>query len=122
MTIEHGHANNFANDYSSTAFWYQSEPHKAFARLPDAAARRPRDGDDPHDRAFRDLMDLRERALVLWLRSIRDGVKMPEDLQAELRHDVSRLYFDREYDRLAAQVRSLGSRMDALLQPATPAP
>ena len=46
VTIEHGHANNFENDYTSTAFWYQKEPHKAFPadaqrqeRLPGAGRR-----------------------------------------------------------------------------------
>jgi hypothetical protein len=34
-TIEHGHANNFENDYSSVAYWYQTEPHKPFPPLPD---------------------------------------------------------------------------------------
>jgi len=52
VTIEHGHANNFANDYTSTAFWYQPEPHKAFPALPTAEERRPRAGEDPHDQAF----------------------------------------------------------------------
>jgi len=33
-TIEHGHANNFENDYSSVAYWYQTEPHKPFPVLP----------------------------------------------------------------------------------------
>ena len=27
VTIEHGHANDLSNDYSSTAYWYQTEPH-----------------------------------------------------------------------------------------------
>ncbi len=30
FTIEHGHANSEAADYSSTAYWYQKEPHKKF--------------------------------------------------------------------------------------------
>jgi hypothetical protein len=30
FTIEHGHANTEAADYSSTAYWYQKEPHKKF--------------------------------------------------------------------------------------------
>jgi type 1 glutamine amidotransferase len=34
-TIEHGHANNFENDYSSVAYWYQTEPHKPFPPLPE---------------------------------------------------------------------------------------
>ncbi len=41
VTIEHGHANNFENDYTSTAFWYQKEPHKAFPPLPSAQERLP---------------------------------------------------------------------------------
>jgi hypothetical protein len=40
-TIEHGHANNFANDYSSVAFWYQAEPHAPFPPLPARDAMRP---------------------------------------------------------------------------------
>jgi len=32
-TIEHGHANNLANDYSSVAYWYQTEPHKEFSPI-----------------------------------------------------------------------------------------
>ena len=41
VTIEHGHANNFENDYTSTAFWYQQEPHAPFPTLPPAAERVP---------------------------------------------------------------------------------
>jgi len=33
-TVEHGHANNFANEYASVAYWYQAEPHAAFPVLP----------------------------------------------------------------------------------------
>ena len=32
-SIEHGHANNFENDYSSVVYWYQLEPHKPFPDL-----------------------------------------------------------------------------------------
>jgi hypothetical protein len=42
MTIEHGHANHRADNYYSTAYWYQAEPHAAFPALPDPAARVPR--------------------------------------------------------------------------------
>jgi hypothetical protein len=41
MTIEHGHANDFANDYASVAYWYQHEPHARFPQMPSAADRRP---------------------------------------------------------------------------------
>jgi hypothetical protein len=30
VTIEHGHANDRVDDYSSVAYWYQTEPHKPF--------------------------------------------------------------------------------------------
>lgn len=33
-TIEHGHDNNLTLDISSVAYWYQTEPHKAFPRFP----------------------------------------------------------------------------------------
>jgi hypothetical protein len=40
-TIEHGHANNFANGYSSVAYWYQGEPHAPFPPLPPRDEMRP---------------------------------------------------------------------------------
>ncbi|TVP94180.1 MAG: DUF2961 domain-containing protein [Acholeplasmatales bacterium] len=43
VTIEHGHNNNRSDDWSSTAYWYQSEPHKPFAKLPDVEDRLPVD-------------------------------------------------------------------------------
>ncbi len=42
VTIEHGHNNNRADDLSSTAYWYQLEPHKPFPTLPPVAERLPR--------------------------------------------------------------------------------
>jgi len=42
VTIEHGHANKLSNDYSSTAYWYQAEPHKPFPPLLPVAQRLPR--------------------------------------------------------------------------------
>jgi len=41
VTIEHGHANNLSNDYSSTAYWYQTEPHAPLPPLPPVAERLP---------------------------------------------------------------------------------
>jgi hypothetical protein len=34
VTIEHGHANKRMDDVSSTAYWYQAEPHEEFGLLP----------------------------------------------------------------------------------------
>ena len=45
VTMEHGHANDLGNDYSSTAFWYQAEPHAPFPALLDVEARLPRCSD-----------------------------------------------------------------------------
>lgn len=42
VTIEHGHANLQVNDYASTAYWYQTEPHAPFPPLPDKVERLPR--------------------------------------------------------------------------------
>jgi hypothetical protein len=33
VTIEHGHATHRSDDYTSTAYWYQTEPHKKFPAL-----------------------------------------------------------------------------------------
>ena len=75
MTIEHGHANNFANDYSSTAFWYQDEPHKTFIPLLPVSKRYPREGKDAHDRAYLALWSLRDKAFGVWINSIRTKKK-----------------------------------------------
>jgi hypothetical protein len=42
VTIESGHGNHRADDYYSTAYWYQTEPHAAFPALPAPEARVPR--------------------------------------------------------------------------------
>jgi hypothetical protein len=42
VTIEHGTANNRSDDYYSTAYWYQTEPHVAFPALPAPADRVPK--------------------------------------------------------------------------------
>jgi hypothetical protein len=42
VTIEHGHANHRSDNFYSTAFWYQTEPHAAFPALPAPADRFPK--------------------------------------------------------------------------------
>ncbi|NLS75731.1 MAG: DUF2961 domain-containing protein [Chloroflexi bacterium] len=34
VTMEHGHGNHLLNDWASTAYWYQTLPHKPFDILP----------------------------------------------------------------------------------------
>jgi len=41
VTIEHGHANDRSDYFSSVAYWYQSEPHKLFPPLPSFEERLP---------------------------------------------------------------------------------
>jgi len=40
-TIEHGHANDREDDYTSVAFWYQTEPHQKLYPLPPVSERLP---------------------------------------------------------------------------------
>ena len=50
VTIETGHANALANDYSSTAYWYQTASSRPLPRLAPVAERLPRP-DPPADRS-----------------------------------------------------------------------
>ena len=34
FSIEHGHANDQSNDYSSVAYWYQTQPSTSLADVP----------------------------------------------------------------------------------------
>ena len=43
VTIEHGHANRRSDDWSSTAYWYQREPHALFPMLLPVIRRLPLD-------------------------------------------------------------------------------
>ena len=41
VELDHGVENRLTADYTSVAYWYQTEPHAPFPVLPPAAARRP---------------------------------------------------------------------------------
>jgi len=56
VTLEHGHADTQSNDYSSVAYWYQTEPHKPWAPMPIVEERLPRP--DSYD-----YLTLEQRAL-----------------------------------------------------------
>lgn len=45
VTIEHGHANHRADNFYTTAYWYQTEPHKPSPPLPSVEERIPRQFD-----------------------------------------------------------------------------
>jgi len=46
VSIEHGEGNCLSNDYASTAYWYQQEPHKPFPQLLPIDQRLPRPDPD----------------------------------------------------------------------------
>ncbi len=50
VTIEHGHNNHRSDDYSSTAYWYQTEPHAPFPALAPVEERLPLPDIRPLDR------------------------------------------------------------------------
>jgi len=74
VTIEHGHANNLGNDYTSVAYWYQKEPHVAFAPLPSAEARLPRMPDE-----IREIMDRGNESAVEYTALERNPTLPPAD-------------------------------------------
>lgn len=41
VTIEHGHANDRDDEFCSVGYWYQTEPHKPFPKLPPVEDRLP---------------------------------------------------------------------------------
>jgi hypothetical protein len=41
VQIQHGFYNDLPGDYSSTAYWYQAEPHRPYSELPPVDLRRP---------------------------------------------------------------------------------
>ncbi|MHA1985747.1 MAG: glycoside hydrolase family 172 protein [Promethearchaeota archaeon] len=43
VKIEHGHSNQRSDDFSSTAYWYQIEPHKKFKSILEVNERIPRE-------------------------------------------------------------------------------
>jgi len=52
VTIEHGHNNNRSDDLSSTAYWYQTEPHKPFEPILKKEDRLPLDENNKKDQKF----------------------------------------------------------------------
>ncbi len=45
VTIEHGHNNHRSDDWATTAYWYQTEPHKPFEPILPAEKRLPLDAE-----------------------------------------------------------------------------
>ena len=114
VTIEHGHANNMANDYSSCAFWYQSEPHAPFPALPPALDRRPRVGTDPNAAAFQEVQRLQEKAIET-LASL-----TVTQIQEALSVQLLRALEDQDYETAIEECRKGLSILEALLEQHAP--
>lgn len=112
MTLEHGHANNIANDYSSTVFWYQDETHKPLKPLLPAEARHSADGTDASDVAYRQMMALKPKIWSVWLYAVRNKTPLPEGMQRLMKYDLSQTYFRRDYPLLLKQVAELNQQLD----------
>ena len=93
-TIEHGHANNFANEYASVAYWYQTEPHAPFPVLPDREALRP------------PLPDPYPEAREAFLAAVRVGMR---DMAGPELHRVARIGASYYAGRFAETLRLLRS-------------
>ncbi len=119
VTIEHGHANNFANDYSSTAFWYQEEPHAPFPALLSAAQRRPAVGDDAHDRAAAGYQRLQanrgQYAAVLHEKQTDPPADIEETVMQQLLPQIADALTARDYAAAAEKCQSANQLLEDFL-------
>lgn len=80
VTIEHGHANDRSDYFSSVAYWYQTEPHDPFPPLPAVDRRLPFALEGPSNFTFPGWTEMRE-----------EGRSVFEDLAAGVRMSAPRL-------------------------------
>jgi hypothetical protein len=91
-TIEHGHANNYENDYSSVAYWYQLEPHKPFPPLAPAPERLPK-MPDAYFKGRAELLGMQDR-----LRSFDRFTPEERVRLREFRRQAHRLFQEGRFD------------------------
>lgn len=112
VTIEHGHANTQSNDYSSVAYWYQTEPHKPWAPMPKVKERLPRpdpyDSLTPEERALeKEIIQTLDDALTLiWSSREREELITKNKQILAMSFMVDRALKNKEYEEakeLAAQ-------------------
>jgi hypothetical protein len=110
VTIEHGHANNLANDYSSTAFWYQTEPHKPFPRMLPVRERVPREAPQ-----YLDAMRKEKRMYELFNNVNR---VLTDDERRKAHAMWTQINADMNSDKSAEANRKIGDVMKILMQAA----
>jgi len=72
VEIEHGHANDRADDFSSVAFWYQTEPHKPFPAMAPVRERLPFALEPPEDFVAPKWKDAEEADRIGGMAAFRD--------------------------------------------------
>lgn len=110
VTLEHGHANNMANNYSSCVFWYQAEPHEPFPELTPALERRPRAGTDPHDTAYQEVQRLQEKAFEAL------ATLNVNQIQKAVTIKLMRALEDQDYDTASEECRAGVLLLDELIE------
>jgi hypothetical protein len=74
VELEHGHGNEEVADYATTAFWYQTEPHRPMPPLPPPDERRVLDVKVPDGAILRDEFEVTEGTRggrFVWAQSVR---------------------------------------------------
>jgi hypothetical protein len=111
MTVEHGHDNDYENDYSSVVYWYQREPHATFPALPPREQRLP-NFPEVFWRAEAKFSKLNEATVPVLDRFAYEGVALPPWV-GPVRDRTLRgytLFYTRDYekaDRLLGEALSI---------------
>jgi len=120
VTIEHGHNNNFANDYSSVAFWYQAEPHVPFKNLPTYDYRLCREPEDPHVTACGVLAEL--QASVRKYREVLaqdPKIEAPPELEQRVFHvllpEIKKYLIAQDYPAMTERCRACRELLDTYI-------
>lgn len=112
-TIEHGHANNFENPYSSVAFWYQTEPHKPFPPLPPARQRLP-SMPAGYEEARSAIFVTQDN---LTTSPLDDLLPAQQDRLRAMRRDANRLFRNGQYREALEQLRQHAREIEQLEGP-----
>jgi hypothetical protein len=120
FTIEHGHANNFENDYTSTAMWYQTEPHRLFAPILAAGQRLPRWPDGVGQALDREL-ELNAKLASLNREPSRISQEDRKRMEA-LIGEANASFRALRYPDYARAVAALGSIVERYAAPSDPSP
>jgi hypothetical protein len=116
VSIEHGHNNDLANDYTSMAYWYQREPHRPFPPLPSREARLPRMSEQQA------AMEAGEAELAERLGRVMRTVSWQQanDLRLDLSKPVRAAIWREDWDLADQLIAAAHARLDAIEGTAQP--